>query len=252
MHPSSALQPAQAFLAATACILLAFDAQAAAPPESWIADSKGCKVYNPNPLRGESVTWSGSCVGGFAEGEGLLSWFRRDKPGVSYSGEMHAGRHDGKGLLKLANGDKYEGEFYAGKYDGAGVYTFANGNRYEGDFVAGGSTRSGTLTLTDKRQFRTDLVTGIKWPTDFLTPAVLLVMCFDAASVLQSVDLVRTTGYPLDDEKAIGIVKVRDAERGIVKVGATGGEQMVADPIPGCHMVGVAYEQGGYVIFRRP
>ncbi len=185
------------------CALLGLVAQTVNAAESWIADSKGCKVYNPNPLRGESVTWDGPCAGGYAEGEGSLTWHRGGTAISSYVGDMHGGKMDGKGRANYANGDRYEGEFYLGKYDGSGVYTFANGNRYEGDFVAGSSTRGGTLTLTDQRQFKTDLVTGIKWPSEFLAPAVLLVLCFDSASVLRTMDLVRSSGFPLEDEKGV-------------------------------------------------
>ena len=34
----------------------------------WMADSKGCKVWNNNPIEGETVTWSGACKDGLAEG----------------------------------------------------------------------------------------------------------------------------------------------------------------------------------------
>jgi hypothetical protein len=134
--------------------------------------------------------------------------------------------------------------------DGTGLTEYVSGDRYEGEFVAGSSTRGGTLTLAGGRQFKTDLVTGIDRPANFLAPAVLLVMCFDTGGVLNSVDVVRSSGFSLEDDKAIGIVKVRDADRGIVKLGAAGGEQLIADPVPGCHMVGVSFGQGGYVIFH--
>ena len=231
--------------------MLSLHVCAANAAESWIADSKGCKVYNPNPLRGESITWDGPCAGGYAEGEGTLTWFRGGRANSSYVGEMHGGKMDGKGRANYASGDRYEGEFYLGRYDGSGIYTFANGNRYEGDFVAGSSTRGGTLTLTDKRQFKTDLVTGVKWPSEFLAPAALLVLCFDSASVLRTMDLVRSSGFPLEDERAFDIVRIREAHRENVMIGATSSEELVSDPIPGCHMVGVSYEHNDYVFFRR-
>ena len=161
-----------------AAALLSLPVCAAHAAESWIADSKGCRVYNPNPLRGESITWDGPCAGGYAEG-------------------------------------------------------------------------GGTLTLTDKRQFKTDLVTGVKWPSEFLAPAVLLVLCFDSASVLRTMDLVRSSGFPLEDERAFDVVRIREAHRENVLIGATSSEELVSDPIPGCHMVGVSYEHNDYVFFRR-
>src|ERR1017187_9422766 len=42
---------------------------------AWIADKSGCKVANPFPQPGESITWSGQCKNGVADGEGLLEWY---------------------------------------------------------------------------------------------------------------------------------------------------------------------------------
>ena len=40
----------------------------------WIATLEQCQVWDPHPLAGEIVSWSGSCVGGFVEGQGRLIW----------------------------------------------------------------------------------------------------------------------------------------------------------------------------------
>ena len=37
--------------------------------QSYITDSSGCKIYNPQPKENETVKWSGNCVNGYA-------WFR--------------------------------------------------------------------------------------------------------------------------------------------------------------------------------
>ena len=39
---------------------------------SWIADKRGCKVANTFPREGESITWSGPCKDGYADGEGVM------------------------------------------------------------------------------------------------------------------------------------------------------------------------------------
>lgn len=61
---------------ASALLLLSLPAAMAAQPY-WIADAKtGCKVWNSEPLPKESVTWSGDCLNGKAEGRGTLTWYR--------------------------------------------------------------------------------------------------------------------------------------------------------------------------------
>ena len=54
---------------------------AQAAQEGWIADSKtGCKVWDPMPQQNETVSWSGSCKNGLAQGRGVLQWYADGKP----------------------------------------------------------------------------------------------------------------------------------------------------------------------------
>ena len=77
----------------------------------WLADSRtGCRVRDAARWLHKSVTWSGPCQNGVAQG---------------------------KGVLTFANGDRYEGEFRDGLYNGKGVLTFANGDERNGDFKGG-------------------------------------------------------------------------------------------------------------------
>ena len=39
-----------------------------------ITQQPGGHVWNPNLRTGVSVTWTGECVGGFAQGAGTLTW----------------------------------------------------------------------------------------------------------------------------------------------------------------------------------
>ncbi|MBK9613955.1 hypothetical protein [Candidatus Amarobacter glycogenicus] len=50
--------------------------------------------------------------------------------GASYVGEFSAGKLEGKGVYKDANGDSYTGAFVNNNKEGKGVYTFANGSKY--------------------------------------------------------------------------------------------------------------------------
>ena len=60
----------------------------------WISDKKGCKHYNPNPIPNESVTWTGSCKNGFANGSGRLTWYKSGKKGNSKYGTKIKGKWD--------------------------------------------------------------------------------------------------------------------------------------------------------------
>ncbi len=235
----------QAFLkclatcAAAATALVSVAQQAG--EQKWIADPNGCKVVNPRPRARESISWSGECVSGIANGEGRLAWFLKGKLTGTFTGTLVAGQLEGQGVYEYANGDRYEGEFYASRYDGRGVYTYANGNRYEGDFVAGIATRSGALQLTDGQRFKTDFVSGrTNVVADYMAPSTLLVVCFNADESWSSVTVVRSSGFAVYDDHAASIVKVR----------AMTSEELVNEPFPGCHMVGVVVGHKGYTLFR--
>jgi hypothetical protein len=78
----------------------------------WIADRKtGCKIWNAEPQQDESVTWSGPCKNGLAEGHGTLQWFEHGQPDARYEGEYQGGQRNGYGVETEANGTQFKGEF---------------------------------------------------------------------------------------------------------------------------------------------
>ena len=89
----------------------------------WLtAQNKPCKVWNPYPEAGETLTWSGDCVDGKASGWGRNVW--RGSYGESvYEGECRNGKRHGRGALLRANGQTYEGEWRADKMHGQGTCT---------------------------------------------------------------------------------------------------------------------------------
>ena len=60
-----------------------------------VANRPGCYVWNPNPQREETVTWTGGCSGGFAEGSGSLRWAFGGTEQVATGGRLRDGRMDG-------------------------------------------------------------------------------------------------------------------------------------------------------------
>jgi len=89
-----------------------------------------CRVLDPELQR----AYSGPCVGGLAEGEGVALG------AAEYRGAFKAGRKHGRGVKIWPNGDRYEGEFAADHKDGYGSYEWGRGpwegERYDGSFAA--------------------------------------------------------------------------------------------------------------------
>lgn len=125
---------------AAALITVALPARAG----EWIADKSGCRVWNPNPQLDESLTWSGSCANGRAEGGGTVQWSKGGTPIETDQGEWREGRQVGKGIQSWSSG-RYEGELADGEPNGLGVLTLQK-LRYEGEFRNGKPNGIGTLT----------------------------------------------------------------------------------------------------------
>ena len=110
----------------------------------WISDSKtACRLWNPNPSARESVSWSGSCKDGFAEGAGNLQWFRNGLPYEQDEGEWRQGRQIGHGLQVWPTG-RYEGDVRNGIPHGRGVLNIGEAH-YEGEFSEGKPDGTGIL-----------------------------------------------------------------------------------------------------------
>jgi hypothetical protein len=110
-----------------------------------VADEKsGCQLWNPNPQLEETVTWSGSCANGRAEGRGTAQWSKGGHASETDEGEWHEGRQFNTGTQTWAGG-RYEGELSDGEPNGRGVLTLQS-LRYEGEFQKGRPSGAGTLT----------------------------------------------------------------------------------------------------------
>ena len=133
-------------------------AQLQLPDSHWSIDSKtGCRIWNdkPNPL--ESVFWTGECINGTAEGEGVVTWLVSGKPFAVYIGKLKRGKAEGPGTLTYANGTAYIGEFGDGVPNGRGTSTSPDGRKYVGEVRNGKRHGHGTLTLADGSVIHTGL-----------------------------------------------------------------------------------------------
>ena len=93
-----------------------------------------CRVWKPNLLPEDSVSWSGPCLDGYANGRGVARWSSGGTQTLTYEGEFRSGVLQGRGVMTAAGGDRYEGEYKDGKREGKGVYSTASGQRYGGEF----------------------------------------------------------------------------------------------------------------------
>ena len=131
--------------------------------ECWmeVTGQPGCYVWNLNLQPDETVTWSGGCSGGRAQGEGRLKWVWGDgeknaeSTGSLTDGTMHGrwvarladgevqegpyaeGKRHGQWVLREADGDVREGPYEEGRRHGQWAWRLANGNVWEGPYVEG-------------------------------------------------------------------------------------------------------------------
>jgi hypothetical protein len=125
-------------VAAVLLLCMGHVGQAQTPQPGWIADAKsGCRVWTPYTAAKMTITWTGACGGGMAQGKGTLRWFLDGKLLVTHDGEFRDGKANGRGVFTWADGERYEGEFRDGKANGRGVFTWADGERYEGEWRDG-------------------------------------------------------------------------------------------------------------------
>jgi len=135
-----------------ALLALVFSVTAFADDEeaSWIADAKGCKIANPFPQPGETVTWNGQCVNGLADGQGVMQWFIDGKPMDRYEGNLSQGWAEGEGTL-VREGGRYAGEWKRSTQDGRGRFEAPDGSWYEGEWKEGQPHGQGRYQTPDGR-----------------------------------------------------------------------------------------------------
>ena len=103
-----------------------------APRWRDVANKPGCSVWVDCYVPNQTVTWSGTCSGGVADGHGTLESSGGEGTGTFTNGKAH-----GRWVLRHASGHVEEGPFVDGKRHGRWVVPFADGTVGEGPFVDG-------------------------------------------------------------------------------------------------------------------
>ena len=60
-----------------------------------LVDRPGCYLWNPAPQDNETVTWSGGCSNGLAQGDGRVTWYENDELSQIVEGRLQDGRRHG-------------------------------------------------------------------------------------------------------------------------------------------------------------
>ena len=103
-----------------------------------VTGQPGCYVWDGHLDTGESVTWSGECSGGRAQGEGTLKWVWDDGEKTSEStGSLKDGKEHGQWVKSWWHGGGAEGPYVEGKRHGHWVESLADGDVWEGPYVEG-------------------------------------------------------------------------------------------------------------------
>lgn len=106
-----------------------------------IADpATGCKVENNHPMPKQSISWSGKCENGMANGVGTLQWLGAGKLIKLYEGSMKDGIASGYGTLTWSfnNGPIYKGEFKDGVlFSGVSMLPHSNGHVSQSEWKEG-------------------------------------------------------------------------------------------------------------------
>ena len=127
----------------------------------WIADKRGCKVANPFPQPDESITWSGACKDGFADGEGVLTFLLSGREHSRFTGTLVLGRAQGKGVLEFPDGGRYNGQWAHSQENGQGRRDWPDGSWYEGGWKNGKPHGSGRFRRPDGKVFVGEWIDGV-------------------------------------------------------------------------------------------
>ena len=118
----------------------------------WITDSKGCKVANVFPQEDESISWTGACEQGLANGEGKLTWLINGIVTDTYEGQLVKGWAEGEGKLTRKDG-VYTGEWKNSLQNGKGRYQHEDGTWYQGGWKDGKPHGHGQMLTPEGKIF---------------------------------------------------------------------------------------------------
>jgi hypothetical protein len=122
---------------AAAMTIAALNPAYAQQEPGWIADKSGCRVWNSSPGAGETMTWSGPCKDGLANGYGTVVWLVGRQLDEAYVGVLVNGHYTGYGIQIWRDGSSYTGNYLDDRASGWGTYRNPDGEIFSGNWVNG-------------------------------------------------------------------------------------------------------------------
>ena len=101
-----------------------------------ISQQPVCYVWNPGLALGATVTWTGACAGGLAQGAGTLTWVW-DGNRQTATGRLQDGKRNGHWVFRYPDGNVEEGPMVDDIRNGHWIFRFADGSIAEGSNVDG-------------------------------------------------------------------------------------------------------------------
>ena len=115
-----------------------------------LANQPECYVWNPNLSLDATVTWTGACSGGLAQGTGTLIWILDSGQRTQeLTGRLQAGKMHSQWVLRFSDGDVVEGSYVDGQRHGQWVLRLADGGVQEGPYVDGQQHGHWVLRFSD-------------------------------------------------------------------------------------------------------
>ena len=107
-----------------------------------LANRPQCYIWNENPKKDETATWSGSCSGGVATGEGTLTFARIVADSIrrhqTVTGRLRKGKYDdGRFIVRDSDGDYMDVSRVDGERHGRFVVRRSDGSTEEGPYLNG-------------------------------------------------------------------------------------------------------------------
>ena len=104
-----------------------------------VANQPECYVWNDYLATEETVTWTGECSGGLAQGTGTLySICDCGKEEATETGYLQDGKQHGHWVTRDADGNVAEGPFVEGKMHGQWVFRWSDGTVWQEGFYVDG------------------------------------------------------------------------------------------------------------------
>lgn len=160
MHIDSSFRASLALLAALYAPVLATAAETAQPATSHYLGKADCRIAHlePAPDNGE-VSWTGSCVDGYASGKGVLTWTASRLGKVTLEATLVRGEADGKAVFGIRD-FIYEGTTRNGMPHGEGYIQKEGWGWYEGEVAGGLPHGKGTHVRFDRSRYTGDWIKG--------------------------------------------------------------------------------------------